>query len=126
MVSSYNIALGSKDYSTDLMDWVNTGNIDSTFSKTITLPLYEEIFFLVQAVDQAGNESSVKSSDGFIVDPHLGKPTIVSVTPQEGSILNMSNVNTSKISQIKFEFSEPVKSYSVDSKSFHTTGFNYA
>ncbi|MBT3479448.1 MAG: T9SS type A sorting domain-containing protein [Candidatus Marinimicrobia bacterium] len=126
VVSSYNIALGSKDYSTDLMDWVNTGNIDSTFSKTITLPLYEEIFFLVQAVDQAGNESSVKSSDGFIVDPHLGKPTIVSVTPQEGSILNMSNVNTSKISQIKFEFSEPVKSYSVDSKSFHTTGFNYA
>ena len=119
-IESYNIAIGTFNYTTDIMDWVNTGTIDSSYSKTITLPLYKEIYFLVQAVDEAGNVSSTANSDGFIIDPYLGPPSLKTVTPESGSIISMKNIN-----EIKFEFSEPLKTYGVESRSYHTSLYDY-
>ena len=119
-IESYNIAIGTFNYTTDIMEWVNTGTIDSSYSKTITLPLYKEIYFLVQAVDEAGNVSSTANSDGFIIDPYLGPPSLKTVTPESGSIISMKNIN-----EIKFEFSEPLKTYGVESRSYHTSLYDY-
>ncbi|SVA26739.1 uncharacterized protein METZ01_LOCUS79593 [marine metagenome] len=119
-IESYNIAIGTFNYTTDIMEWVNTGTIDSSYSKTITLPLYKEIYFLVQAVDEAGNVSSTANSDGFIIDPYLGPPSLKTITPESGSIISMKNIN-----EIKFEFSEPLKTYGVESRSYHTSLYDY-
>src|SRR5439155_26648887 len=90
-IASYSWAIGTTPGGTNILAFTNIGNVTSRTQTGLTLTSGTTYYVSVKATDNAGNVSSVATSNGVSVDSVA--PTTASVTtPVGGSSFRAANV----------------------------------
>jgi len=67
-LSAFSVSLGTEIGSTDIVDWLNVGNVNEYTFNGLSLIEAVTYYVNIKALDLAGNESDVVSGDGITID----------------------------------------------------------
>ncbi len=120
IIDHYEVALGSGDDTTNIIDWRAANQMDSV--RIVGLNLEGEVQYHVylRAVDGATNVSTVISTDGIEFDDQ--PPSIISISPEFDSLQVLSVL---KPDTIQIKFNKPILTFSLDLVSTQDTAINY-
>ncbi len=93
--SHYLLAIGTTTGASDVVDWTNISNTTSYQFTNITLNDNTDYFFSIKAVDSAGNESAIVSSEAWQVDSCVASDTTAPSTPTNLTISGNASSSTS-------------------------------
>ena len=90
-LSNYDVSLGTAPGETDVVDWLDAGNVDS--HEFTGLELQESVTYYanVKALDLAGNESDIVSGDGITIDQ--SGPMTGSINDGDSTDIDWVNIN---------------------------------
>ena len=72
-VASYQYAIGTTAVNPDVVGWTNAGNVTSISNSSLSLAEGTIYYFLVRAIDNAGNTGAMSASDGILAAPGISR-----------------------------------------------------
>ena len=90
-LSSYTVSLGTTPSVSNVVDWLDVGNIDNHEFTGLSLQESVTYYANVKALDLAGNESDIVSGDGITIDQ--SGPITGSINDGESTDVDWVNIN---------------------------------
>ena len=109
-IKRYYVALGTTSGGTEIKDFEDVGNVSNHTFIDLTLNQGSTYYGAVKAEDNAGNVSLVSVTNGVTLDIYPGPPSITTISPDVGNVLDLNTLST-----INIGFSEPIGSLNIHS-----------
>ena len=123
-ISHYLVSLGTTQGGEEVRQPVDVGNVKNYIFSNLYLEHGVTYYSSVSAVDSAGNESKIASSNGFDADIYPGPPSVSESLPSLEIFLPLITDG-----KLVFHFSEPVENVDIEISSrgdFTSETFPYA